>query len=68
MKQTFLEFHGSDVSVKEQVELFEGVAEEFDASDFAWATKAEDRARLWAARHNGLLRGEVTSQRLRRCH
>jgi D-lactate dehydrogenase (cytochrome) len=68
MKQTFLEFHGSDVSVKEQVELFEGVAEEFGASDFARATKAEDRARLWAARHNGLLRGEVTSQRLRRCH
>ena len=54
----FLEFHGSDASVKEQVELFEGVGEEFGASDFAWATKAEDRARLWAARHNAYYAGK----------
>jgi D-lactate dehydrogenase (cytochrome) len=54
----FLEFHGSDASVKEQVELFEGVGEEFGASDFAWATNAEDRARLWAARHNAYYAGK----------
>jgi D-lactate dehydrogenase (cytochrome) len=54
----FLEFHGSDASVKEQVELFEGVGKEFGASDFAWATKAEDRARLWAARHNAYYAGK----------
>ena len=54
----FLEFHGSDASVKEQVELFEGVSEEFGVSGFAWATKAEDRARLWAARHNAYYAGK----------
>ncbi len=54
----FLEFHGSEASVKEQVELFEGVGEEFGALDFAWATKAEDRARLWAARHNAYYAGK----------
>ena len=54
----FLEFHGSDASVKEQVELFEGVSEEFGVSGFAWATKAEDRGRLWAARHNAYYAGK----------
>ena len=54
----FLEFHGSEASVKEQVELFEGAGEEFGALDFAWATKAEDRARLWAARHNAYYAGK----------
>jgi D-lactate dehydrogenase (cytochrome) len=48
----FLEFHGSDAGVKEQVELFESVGEEFSVSGFEWATKAEDRNRLWEARHN----------------
>ena len=54
----FLEFHGSEASVKEQVELFEGVGEEFGVSDFAWATKVEDRNRLWAARHNAYYAGK----------
>ena len=54
----FLEFHGSDASVKEQVELFEGVSEEFGVSGFGWATKAEDRNRLWAARHNAYYAGK----------
>lgn len=54
----FLEFHGTDAGVKEQVELFEGVGEEFGASDFAWATKAEDRNRLWTARHNAYYAGK----------
>lgn len=48
----FLEFHGSDAGVKEQVELFEGVGEEFGVSGFEWATKVEDRNRLWTARHH----------------
>ena len=54
----FLEYHGSGASVKEQVELFEGVAEEFGVSDFAWATKVEDRNHLWAARHNAYYAGK----------
>ena len=54
----FLEYHGSGASVKEQVELFEGVGEEFGVSDFTWATKVEDRNRLWAARHNAYYAGK----------
>jgi D-lactate dehydrogenase (cytochrome) len=48
----FLEFHGSEDGVKEQVELFNSVGEEFGVSGFEWATKTEDRNRLWNARHN----------------
>ena len=48
----FFEFHGSEAGVVEQVETVEAVAHDFGGSDFQWATKAEDRARLWQARHD----------------
>lgn len=48
----FLEFHGSPVGVAEQVETFKDIAEDLGATDFQWATKTEDRTRLWAARHS----------------
>ncbi len=48
----FLEFHGSEASVAEQAETVEAVADEFGGTAFAWTTKAEDRNRLWEARHN----------------
>lgn len=54
----FLEFHGSEAGVKEQVDLFQSVAEEFGVSEFDWATKLEDRERLWQARHNAYYAGK----------
>jgi D-lactate dehydrogenase (cytochrome) len=48
----FFEFHGSEAGVVEQVETVEAIADDFGGSDFQWATKAEDRARLWQARHD----------------
>ncbi|MGH1445142.1 MAG: FAD-binding oxidoreductase [Cognatishimia sp.] len=48
----FLEFHGSPAGVAEQVETFKDIAEDLGASEFQWATKTEDRSRLWAARHS----------------
>lgn len=54
----FVEFHGSEAGVKEQVELFESVGEEFGVSGFDWATKLEDRERLWQARHNAYYAGK----------
>lgn len=48
----FLEFHGSETSVGEQVETFREICDEFGASDFNWASRTEDRNRLWAARHH----------------
>lgn len=48
----FLEFHGSETGVAEQVESFAALVGEHGGSDFQWATKTEDRNRLWQARHN----------------
>lgn len=47
-----LEFHGSDASVREQAERFGEIAEDNGGGKFEWATKPEDRTRLWAARHD----------------
>jgi len=48
----FLEFHGTDNGVAEQVELLRSACEEYNVSNFQWASKAEERTRLWHARHN----------------
>jgi len=47
----FLEFHGTASGVAEQAELVQGIARENGGEDFQWATKPEDRNRLWSARH-----------------
>lgn len=48
----FVEFHGSESSVKEQAERFGDIAGELGGGPFEWATKPEDRTRLWQARHD----------------
>ncbi|MEL7467222.1 MAG: FAD-linked oxidase C-terminal domain-containing protein [Pseudomonadota bacterium] len=48
----FMEFHGSDAGVAEQAETVAELASEHDGSGFEWTTKAEDRTKLWTARHN----------------
>jgi len=48
----FVEFHGSPGGVEEQAESFGAIAMEFGGGPFEWATKPEDRNRLWTARHN----------------
>src|SRR5690242_16783845 len=48
----FLEFHGSEASVAEQSQRFGEIAAELGGGPFDWATKAEDRSRLWQARHD----------------
>ncbi len=47
-----LEFHGSEAGVAEQAERFGEIAQELGGGPFEWATKAEDRTRLWQARHD----------------
>ena len=47
-----LEFHGSQSAVAEQAEMFGDIAEEFGGSGFEWTTRAEERTRLWQARHD----------------
>ena len=48
----FLEFHGTDVSARDQVAVFKELAEAEGALRFDWAEKEEDRNRLWKARHD----------------
>jgi D-lactate dehydrogenase (cytochrome) len=48
----FVEFHGTEASVAEQSQGFGEIAEEFGGGPFDWATRAEDRTRLWQARHD----------------
>lgn len=48
----FVEFHGTENSVKEQAELFASIIEEFEGSNFAWDSDEQARRKLWTARHN----------------
>ena len=48
----FLEFHGSKTGVEEQAEAVGEIAKDQGGGDFAWATRPEDRSRLWQARHD----------------
>lgn len=47
-----VEFHGSESGVAEQIETFREISDENGGLGFEWATKPEDRNRLWKARHN----------------
>ncbi len=49
----FVEFHGSDAGVAEQSQRFGDIVAELGGGPFDWATKPEDRTRLWQARHDG---------------
>src|SRR5690242_3712304 len=53
----FLEFHGSTASVAEQSEAFGEIAREQGGGPFDWATRPEDRSRLWQARHDAYWAG-----------
>jgi D-lactate dehydrogenase (cytochrome) len=48
----FFEFHGSPASVEEQARTVEDIAASHGGMDFDWATRPEDRSRLWQARHD----------------
>ena len=49
----FVEFHGTDAGVAEQSNRFGEIVAELGGGPFEWATKPEDRSRLWQARHDG---------------
>ncbi len=48
----FLEFHGTEAGVKEQIEMFADIAGELGGGEFQWASSPEERTRLWQARHD----------------
>ncbi len=48
----FFEFHGTDSGVAEQVAQVREIVDDFGGSNFRWATRSEDRSKLWQARHD----------------
>ena len=48
----FFEFHGSPAGVAEQSETVKSIAADYGGADFCWATTAEERSKLWQARHD----------------
>jgi D-lactate dehydrogenase (cytochrome) len=52
-KPTLLfEFHGTEASVAEQAEMVGAISDEYGGSEFQWATRTEERNKLWQARHD----------------
>jgi D-lactate dehydrogenase (cytochrome) len=48
-----VEFHGTEASVAEQAERFGAIVADNGGGDFIWATRPEERTKLWQARHDG---------------
>jgi D-lactate dehydrogenase (cytochrome) len=48
----FFEFHGTQASAAEQAEMAKAISDEFGGSAFRWTAQAEERSKLWQARHD----------------
>ena len=48
----FFEFHGSETSNKESIEIVEEISKNNNGSSFKWAKDLTDRNKLWKARHD----------------
>ena len=48
----FFEFHGTQTGVAEQIKNVRSISDDFGGADFAWASKPEERSKLWKARHD----------------
>ena len=48
----FIEFHGSPAGIHERRETFMALAGEFGVEALQWASRPEERHRLWRARHD----------------
>jgi len=53
----FLEFHGTEAGVEEQVQMFKELSGELGASGFQWANQESERQKLWRARHDAYYAG-----------
>lgn len=51
----FVEFHGTETGVAEQAEIFGEIAAENGGGEFRWTNDAQERDRLWRARHDAYL-------------
>ncbi len=47
-----LEFHGTEAGTKEQAEMVQAIAADHGGGNFAWTSQAEERSKMWQARHD----------------
>src|SRR5687768_14873207 len=52
MPTLLLEFHGTEAGVVEQAKMVQELARDNGGLDFQWATRPEERSKLWEARHS----------------
>jgi D-lactate dehydrogenase (cytochrome) len=55
----FLEFHGTEETVRIQSEQFAEIASDCGGDEFHWTANAEERTKLWNARHNAYWAGRA---------
>jgi len=55
----WMEFHGTENGVAEQAKMVQMIATDHGGSHFVWATKPEDRSKLWQARHDAYFAGKA---------
>jgi D-lactate dehydrogenase (cytochrome) len=55
----FLEFHGTEETVRIQSEQFAEIASDCGGDAFHWTANAEERTKLWNARHNAYWAGRA---------
>ena len=53
----FFEFHGTARGVEEQASMVQEIAGDNGGKDFRWSTLAEERSKLWQARHDAYYAG-----------
>jgi len=55
----FLEFHGSPISVDDEIAQVSAVARDHGGGEFRWAVSTDERSRLWRARHDAYFAGRA---------